>query len=268
MAVKINSIIKMMEKIAPVMLAENWDNVGLMVGEKNSEAERVLVALDGIDGVIEEAIDKNCQMIITHHPLIFKPIKNITSESALGRRIIKLIKNNIALYSAHTNLDIADGGTNDVLANMLGLKNVENLCPPVFENMGLGKTGVLDKEVSFGKFIDDVKIALNLDNVVVCGDKNKIIKKVGVGTGACSDYEYLKRAKDCGCDAYVTGDVGYHDAQNAFDLDICLIDAGHYGTEVIVVEEIIKRLEELSKNNNFDVQFIKSEVYGNNLVIN
>lgn len=265
MAVEISKIIQMMEKIAPPFLAEPWDNIGLMVGNANGLAQRVLVALDGVESVIDEAADKNCQMIITHHPLIFKPVKNITSDSALGRRIIKLIKNNISLYSAHTNLDIADGGTNSVLADKIGLKNVENLCPEVFENMALGKIGLLDKAISFEKFIVNVKNALGLDMVTVCGDKNRVIKRVGLCTGAGADFEYIKAAADKGCDAFITGDMGYHDAQNALDLGICIIDAGHYGTEVIVVSELIKRLELLSRENNYEIEFIESEIYANTL---
>ncbi len=259
MAVKINDIIKMAEKIAPPFLAESWDNVGLMVGRKEAQAERVLVALDGIDPVIDEALEKNCQMIITHHPLIFKPIKNITTSSALGKRIIKLIKNDIALYSAHTNLDIVNGGTNSILAEKIGLKNIENLCPDVFDGMGLGKVGELNEAVSVDKLADIVKNILELDAVTVCAAKNKSIKKIGLCTGSGAGFEYIKAAADKGCDAFITGDVGYHDAQNAIDLNISIIDAGHYGTETIIVDSLVERFNDLSRENNYDIEFIKSE---------
>lgn len=263
--VRVNDIIVLMEKIAPPMLAENWDNVGLMVGEADREVTRVLIALDAIDKVIEEAIEKNCQMIITHHPLIFKGTKTVTSETALGRRLLKLIQNNIAVYSAHTNLDIVNGGTNDTLAKLLGLNNIENLCEPVFENMALGKVGELKEEISFEELIKLTQKALKLNGLVACGDKKRKIKKIAVGTGACSDLEYIKRAKDLGCDALITSDVGYHDAQNAMDFDICLIDASHYGTEVIIVKELKERLEKMC--NNSRVEFIESQIYGNGLEI-
>lgn len=267
MAVTVKNIAEMMEKLAPPMLAESWDNVGLMTGEEHSVINKALIALDAVDKVIDEAIEKDCQMIITHHPLIFKGTKSVTSETPLGRRLIKLIKNNIAVYSAHTNLDIADGGTNSTLADIMGLKNISNLCPPVFENMGLGKIGELEKSIPFSELIERTKKALGLKRLVVCGDKNKTVKNVAVGTGACSDLEYMQRAKELGCDAYITGDVGYHDAQNAVDLDLCLIDAGHYATEVIVADTLKRRLEEISADKGFEIEFIKSEIYANGLEI-
>lgn len=267
MAAKVKDLICFMEKIAPPMLAESWDNVGLMVGEKDKEVKRVLVALDAIDKVIDEAIEKDCQMIITHHPLIFRGTKSVTSETALGRRLLKLIQNNIAVYSAHTNLDIVKGGTNDTLAKLLELENIENLCEPVFEDMALGKVGELKAEITFEELIKKTQEALKLKGLIACGDKERMVKKVAVGTGACSDIEYIQRAKALGCDVLITSDVGYHDAQNAVDYDICLIDASHYGTEVIIVNELIDRLSKMSDNSGLELEFLESQVYGNGLEI-
>lgn len=124
---KCNDIIEFMNEISPEHLAQEWDNVGLLVGERSAEVKKILVALDCINGVVDEAININADMIITHHPLIFKGIKKINSDTEIGKRILKLIKSGISLYSAHTNLDIADGGTNDFLCGILGIKNTSVL---------------------------------------------------------------------------------------------------------------------------------------------
>lgn len=116
-----------MEELAPIALAESWDNSGLLTGDPSTKVERVLVALDATSEVIEEAICLKAQMIITHHPLLFRPIKNITTETPLGNKLIRLIQNGISVYAAHTNLDIAQGGTNDILAELAGLTEVELL---------------------------------------------------------------------------------------------------------------------------------------------
>ena len=116
MSVRLKYITEYIEELAPKYLAEAWDNVGLMVGDENTEVSKILVALDCRDEILDEAIEKGADMIITHHPFIFKGIKNMDFKMPLARKIAKAVKNDIAIYSAHTNLDIAEGGTNTVLA--------------------------------------------------------------------------------------------------------------------------------------------------------
>ena len=128
MSVKVKDIMGVMEEIAPRHLAEGWDNVGLAIGDPEKEVTKILVALDVIDPVVEEAKAIGAEMIVTHHPmLLFKKIESITTQNTLGKRIYNLIENGIAAFSAHTNLDIAKGGTNDVLAELAGLENLELL---------------------------------------------------------------------------------------------------------------------------------------------
>lgn len=262
MSVKCSEIIKYMEEYAPSSLSESWDNVGLMLGDENSEVKKILTALDVNDDVIDEAVENNIDLIITHHPFIFKPIKNITCSTPLGKRIFKLIKNNISVFSAHTNLDIAKFGTNDTFAYLLNLKNVDNLCNPVNETEGLGKVGELESEMKFREFINIVKKVLNIDKIVISGNLDKTIKKAGIGTGKCSGFEYMKLAKEKGCDVYITGDVGYHDAQNAVDLELCLIDATHYLSEVLIIPVICDYLNKISIKNNLDFKCFTSKVNG------
>ncbi|QXM05718.1 Nif3-like dinuclear metal center hexameric protein [Crassaminicella indica] len=127
MAEKLEKVVKLMENIAPSYLAENWDNVGLQIGDNHKDINRILVALEATEAIIDEAILKNIDMIICHHPLIFKPVKNIKTDNPIGNLIYKLIKNDIALFCAHTNLDIAHGGTNDVLAQIFNIVDTKPL---------------------------------------------------------------------------------------------------------------------------------------------
>lgn len=263
---KCKNIVEFMEKLAPIELAESWDNVGLMVGEFDRTVKKIIVALDINDDVIEEAVEKNADMIITHHPFIFGSIKNINSENVTGRRAIKLIKNNISVYSAHTNLDIAKNGTNDVLANILGVEQTEILLKSSDDINGLGRTGVI-KDVKFSDFIEILKSKLNLEHLVVTGDLKKIIKKVGLCTGQCSGQDYMIAAKNAGCDLYITGDLRYHEAQFANNIDLCVADITHYGSEVLIVPVLCDYLNMCAKENNMDFICIQSEINGQTLNI-
>lgn len=262
MSLKAEEIIKKIRNIAPEEICCSWDNVGVMVGNIKSEVKKVLIALDCTDSVIDEAIEENADMIITHHPFIFKPLKSLDYNLPISEKVAKLIKNDIIVYSAHTNLDIADFGTNYTLANLLELENTKGLIP-MGENNFMGRVGNLKEELTFGSLIKFVKDKLGAEKVAVNGDMDTKINKVGLCTGAGADYEYMKTAKDMGCQAYITGDVGYHDAQTAEDIGICLIDATHYLTEVIVVSTIYDILSEEFKQ----VEFIKSKVDGQTLKI-
>ncbi len=261
MSVSIKNIIEHLELLAPKSFAEGWDNVGLMIGDENTEVSKVLVALDCRDEVIDEAIEKGAELIITHHPFIFKGIKNIDQKFPLSRKIAKAIKNNIAVYSAHTNLDIADGGTNTVLADLLELENTEGLLP-IRDNLFLGRTGYLKNEMSFYEFALEVKNKLGADSLTVNGDPKRIIKKVGLCTGKACDTDFLAAAAEKGCDVYISGDMGYHDAQNAEDLGLCIIDGTHYLTEVIVVPELCRYIKEKFK----DIDVIISNINGQTLM--
>lgn len=262
MSVKASEIIKKLEETAPVGLCCEWDNVGIMAGDSSKAVSSVLIALDCTDTVIEEAIAKGADMIITHHPFIFKPVKNLDYSSPLSRRIAKVIKKDILVYSAHTNLDIAEYGTNYTLAKVLGLRNTEGLVPES-EGAYMGRIGELEEKMSFSELINYVKQKLGAEHITVNGNMSREIKKVALCTGAGADYSFMLRARDMGADAYITGDVGYHDAQNAQDMDICLIDATHYLTEVIVTETLCTLLSSAFE----EVRFIKSEVKGQTLNI-
>lgn len=267
MSVKCSEIINIMEQYAPSFLAESWDNVGLMVGDTNQNITKILVALDINDEVIDEAIQNNCQMIITHHPFIFKGIKNVTTDTHIGKQIINIIKHNICVYSAHTNLDIAQNGTNDTLLNILNLKKVDNLFENENTKQGLGRVAQLQQPTTFKNLIQTVKSALGLSHLVVCGNMDTNIKKIAVCTGSGGEIDFMNQAIKKGCNAYITGDLKYHNAQMAKELGLCVIDASHYETEVIIVPVICDYINRCAKRLNMQIECIPSKTNGQTLNI-
>ncbi len=265
--VKCKNIIEFMEELAPSELAEEWDNVGLMVGEFDMPVKKAVTALDINDDVIDEAINIKADMIITHHPFIFGSVKNINSSDIVGKRAIKLIKNNIAVYSAHTNLDIAERGTNGVLAEILELQNIKPLMKSSDGVNGLGRIGELKQEISFIEFAISLKQKIGLKNLIVTGNREKIIKKIGLCTGQTAGSDYMVSAKENGCDAYITGDLRYHEAQFANNIDLCTVDITHYGGEVLVIPFLCDYLNKRAKENNLDFICVESKVNGQTLNI-
>lgn len=267
-------IINLMNQYANPKLAESWDNIGLMVGDENSYINNILVALDIDDNVISEAIDKNCNLIITHHPFIFKGLKSITTSDITSKRAIKLIQNNINVFSAHTNLDIAKNGTNDTFAKLLKLDNITNLFEPINildnnpnNNFGLGRIGNFKNEVPLQKVIESIKKILDLNNLVVSIDPSKnindiSIKNIAICTGSGGEPSFIKQAFDKNCDLYITADIKYHNAQYARDLGISLIDATHYASENIIVPVITQYLNDCSNKLNLNIKCFSSNTDG------
>ncbi|MBQ9478404.1 MAG: Nif3-like dinuclear metal center hexameric protein [Selenomonadaceae bacterium] len=236
---KVQSIADALNRWAPSKLAEEWDNVGLLTGDPSAGVEKILVCLDAGLGAIERAVEIGAQMIVAHHPMIFRPIKNIRLDRPLGRRLSLLLKNDIAVFAAHTNLDSALDGVNDVLASKLGLIEVKPL-GEASDEPSLGRLGRLVEPMSAADFASHVKRALGADYVRLSDAGSFPIKKVGICGGAGADF--IMRAKFYGADAFVTGDVKYHEAQTAIDNGIHVIDAGHFATEHPIVEVIAARL--------------------------
>ena len=234
MHVTLNDIVVLMNELAPMHLAENWDNVGLMVGRKEHPIKSILLALDITPEVVEQAVTKKVDLIITHHPLIFQPLKSITDAQWQQKLILTLIENNIAVYSAHTNLDCVSGGVSDVLAKILKLDDYDLLDL----DTGLGRVGVVEK-TSLYDFAKFVKETLKCDYVSV-GNAEKPVHKVAVCGGAGADL--INIALQNGCDTLVRGDVKYHDAQRAVFSGLNIIDAGHQPTELPVLEGLADRL--------------------------
>lgn len=229
---------------APRELAEDWDNVGLLCGRAERKVTRVLVALDPFEDVCREAYERGAELIVTHHPLIFVPPHSVTDRDSIGRCILYLAQHDIAAINAHTNLDCAVGGVNDVLARTLGLSDVHVIGNKKRDAQGrecaLLRAGTVE-ETSLADFAAGVKQALGCAGLR-CIDALRPVRRVAVGGGACGSE--LLDAVDAGCDTFVTADVKYNQFWDAHDLGINLIDAGHFETENPVCEAIATYLRE------------------------
>lgn len=360
--VKCQTIVGILEELAPKRLAESWDNVGLLVGDGSQKVKKVMVCLDVPEWVVEEASDNDVDMVVAHHPMIFSGIKRVTADTATGRKIISLIKNNISLYCLHTNFDIVAGGLNDIFAKQLGFISsdileetyrekllklvvyvpegheekvidamcnagagyigkyssctfrtggtgtfepqeganpfigkvgkleqvkefrVETIVPEkllakvlkemlkahpyeeaaydIYETrnegrvMGLGRIAELERETTLSFFADSVKSMLGADSVRYAGDPNRMIKKVALLNGSGS--KYINAARFAGADVLVTGDTQHHGVLDALELGLCIIDAGHYATEKIMIRYIAEYLRDRFQALKLDVEVIES----------
>ena len=259
----INWIIKKMEEWAPVNWGEEWDNNGLILGDPKKDIKKVLVALDATLEVIDEAVEIGAEMILTHHPMLTFSVKRITPADYQGKRVLKMLNNNIAFYAAHTNLDQAPGGVNDKLFERLGLTKKEKLAGGGFEageSMGLGLAGYLDKDITLEELAKHAKKCLNLQTIRYAGDSNTIIKKIGIcggnGTGI------LSTAVSSGCSVFLTGDWKLHLTQEALEMGMCIIDITHFASENVVVPAIVERLTQEAAKDNMNIKFIQSKSDG------
>ncbi|MBC9783198.1 Nif3-like dinuclear metal center hexameric protein [Heliobacterium chlorum] len=361
MAVACARIIEWIERFAPKSLAEDWDSIGLQVGDPSATVEKVYVALDVDEDVVQASVEQNCQMIVSHHPLIFKPISSLRWDLPQGRLLRSIIDQRLNIYAAHTNLDTAPGGVNDVFAAKLGLQDVQPLYEDKREELvkiavfvpaeqegavrqamgyagaghignyahctfrtpgqgtflplegtnpyigkvgkleevpevrletivpkkglnrvlkamlkahpyeevaydlypllnqgpvnGLGRIGRLPEAVTIEELANRIKKSLGIDHLRWVGrDKHKRVQKIALcgGSGASA----ISKAHFKGAQAYLTGDIKYHEAQSALSLGLDIFDAGHFATEQPVVAELALRLQETAKGEKADVTFL------------
>lgn len=229
----VQNILDFIESIAPTNLKMEWDNVGLLCGRSDQPVQTVLVALDPFAHVIEEAAELGADLLVTHHPLILQPLSSVTDQTGVGRAITALISHNISAINAHTNLDCADGGVNDVLAKLLGLRDIT-----VIGNDHLLRTGFF--ESTMPDFLQHVKNALGCECLRYV-DGRKPVYKVAVGGGSCGSE--LAEVIAAGCDTFVTADVKYNQFWDAKESGINLIDAGHFHTENPVCAVLAKKIQ-------------------------
>ena len=227
--------------LAPRSMKMDWDNVGLNCGHMDRPVTKILVALDPFEHVCREAKEFGAELLVTHHVLIFRP-GFITDTTAQNRNVLFLIENGIAHINAHTNLDLAPRGVNDVLAATLGLESVQIINPMGIDEQGR-QWGLLRggevTEQSLGEFLAVVKEKLGCEGLRYV-DAGKPVHKVAVGGGSCCDE--MQEAVDFGCDTFVTADAKYNDFWDAKDLGLNLIDAGHFYTENPVVRCLAEKI--------------------------
>lgn len=347
-------VFEIMEEWAPKHLAYDWDNIGLQIGSFHKPIRKIMVTLDVLESVVDEAVEKEVDLIIAHHPLLFKPLKQVNTDSAQGRTICKLLQNNITVYASHTNLDAAQGGVNDMLFDLLDIpsrepliktyeeKNykiavyvpsthadsvrdalgeagagyvgkyshcafqtegqgtfrplegtnpfigsqdkleaveevrIETIVPETkqyeviqaivqahpYEEVaydiyplqnsgqiyGIGRVGNLNKEITLQELCAQVKTVFDVPHVRVTGDLDKMINKIAILGG--SGEKYIGQAKQMGADAYITGDMTFHPAQDAHEMGLSIIDAGHY------IEKVMKSVTK---------QYLDNELQGCNI---
>lgn len=230
----VKDIVDLVECLAPKSLACSWDNNGLLAGFPENEVTKVLIALDPFEDAARESVRWGAQVLLTHHPLIFDPMKSITNSTAQGRTVITLLQNGISAINAHTSLDIAPGGVNDCLAEKLGLSDITAI-----GEEKLLRRGTLSP-CSLENFLSHVKAALGCE-MLRYADGGRPVHTVAVGGGACGGE--WQEAKAAGCDTFVTADVKYNQFWDAHDAGMTIIDAGHFCTENPVCEYLKAELE-------------------------
>ena len=227
-------VVSIIEKFAPTTIQESWDNSGFMIGDPEKEIDSIILALDCTPDVIDEAISTGKQLIITHHPLIFRGVKKITGTTVLERMISKIIKNDLIVYSAHTNIDKVISGVSGIMAQKLGLVNIELLMKETPGEYGMGVIGDLEAPKEFPEILKIVKQRFNLKAIKCSAPLKTPIKRVALCGG--SGTSLIDRARESGAQLFITGDITYH---HFFCEDnFMIMDIGHYESEIDILDLI------------------------------
>lgn len=264
---KVREIADIMEKEVPSALQEEWDNSGLLIGFEDKAVNKILTCLEADKRIVEEAVSINADMIITHHPLIFQGIKSLRDCDYKSDMIMNIIEKGISVYSCHTPFDKVKGGNNDIICERLGLTSIKNLkendvlspskMAARYDEADIGRIGEFREAMTYRQVIQLAaeRLDMSIRQLRAIGSIDTEIKKVGICTGAGADLAGM--AADAGCQLFITGDVKYHEATDALRSGICILDAGHYGTEKFFAEAM-KRL--LDKKLNEGVQVVSSQI--------
>ncbi|HEY8448883.1 MAG TPA: Nif3-like dinuclear metal center hexameric protein [Bacillota bacterium] len=236
-AVRVRDVVHLLETWAPPGLAEEWDRVGLEIGDPQQPVRHILVALELGPEVVEEAIAASSDLIICHHPLLFRSLRTLSTEDPVARLAVRLVRAGVAVYAAHTNLDRAPGGVNDVLAERLGLPDAHRLPD---DPAGYVRVGDVRPPVTLAQLAKRVREALSAPFVLVAGEPGRPCGRVAVCGG--SGGEWIDACARAGVDVFVTADIKHHQAQRAHWQGLAIIDAGHYATEWPIVSELQRRL--------------------------
>jgi len=239
-----------LEAFAPSDLAEAWDNVGLLVGENERPVERLMTCLTITPASAAEAIDRKADLIVTHHPLPFRPLKRLTGETPEGRVLLPLIAARVAIYSPHTAFDSASQGINQQLAEGLGLKDCTPLVPAARPELGAGRIGRFAQPITLAKFVERTKKFLGSEGVHFVGAPEDRVQSIAVACGSAG--ELAAAARDAGCDCMVTGEARFHTCLEAASMGLALVLAGHFASERFAV---VRLAEVLAK------EFAGSEVW-------
>jgi dinuclear metal center YbgI/SA1388 family protein len=229
-------VARFLDEFAPPSLAEEWDNVGLLVGRFDQPVQRVMTCLTITPASAAEAIAERADLVVTHHPLPFRPLKRLTGETSEGRLLLDLIGAKIAVFSPHTAFDSAVDGINQRLAAGLHLEGIEPLVPGAEPGQGAGRMGTLAKAVTLKSLAAQVKQLLAIENIQAVGALDRTVRRVAVACGSAG--EFVAPAKAAGCDCLVTGEVRFHTCLEAESLELGLVLAGHFASEQFALVQL------------------------------
>lgn len=235
-------VIRVIEDFAPLGLAEDWDNVGLQIGQMDAPCRHVAVALDLTLATLEASLAAEADLILTHHPLLFRSLKSIQYDEPQGHLIQRICEAKVSVYAAHTNLDSTVGGLNDWLADLIDLQERTTLLPPpkstpsslLDKLVGLGRVGQLKKPGTLNHLAKHLRSNLDPESMRMIGHEHQEVSKVALCTG--SGGTLMKEAIASGADCYITGDVKYHQALDAEAAGMAVLDVGHFASEIASIE--------------------------------
>jgi len=257
MALFIQDILDIMQQIAPVELAESWDNVGLLAGNPKARADSIIVALDPVSSLFREAESKEANVIITHHPALFHPLKALRTDKPTGAFLCRAMQKNIHIIGCHTNLDSTIGGVSDVLAERLNLRNRAPLVPADDTDgcpCGLGRIGEFAQSMSAKECVEHLRKACRAPWLLEAGARPEQVKKIAVCGGSCS--ELAETAMRAGAELFITAEVKHSIARWAEEAGFWIIDGGHFATEHPVIFPLRDRLQSELQDRN-----MKNNVY-------
>lgn len=249
---KLVDFIAVMERIAPPSLAMDGDNVGLLIGTDRTEIKKVLLALDCTPDTAREAVEWGADLLLTHHPIFFNGVKHIRPDDPETGAPYLLLRNGIAHYAAHTNLDAAPGGVNDALAQTLGLSDVQPLPPDGLGRIGTRSADTPDTLGAYAAFVANTLGAA----VRMSGASDALVSRIALVGGAGGDM--ARQAYHAGADLFITGEVKHHQALDSRFLGLNVLEAGHYETEKIVLSPLIRHLQELTNDVQYKVTLSES----------
>lgn len=260
MNVQVHQVLTALDRLAPFALAEEWDNVGLLVGNPEAETSTILLGLDPDLRLLDEALARGADTVITHHPCIFHPLSTIIITSPAGIFLEKALTHKINCIACHTNLDHAANGVSDALAWALGLTSIVPLRPGIILETGptgLGRLGNLAPPLSGPAFINRLLRVLQLDTIQIAGKLPELIKTVALCAGSGS--ELAETARSQGADLYLSAEIKHHTARWAEECDFCVIDGSHYGTEQPVLPLLQRQIRKLADANNWPLEILVSQ---------
>lgn len=249
---KCQDIIHILNRQSPAEYALEWDNVGLLVGRKNKEIKKLMLAVDATAAVCRYAIDNHVDMIVTHHPMIFSKLRKINDDTVLGQKILALAETGVCCFAMHTNFDTI-GGMAKVAAKMINIKNSEVL-EETTGGEGIGQIGILDRSMTVAELAQCVKEVFDIPNVLVFGDANQMVEKVAISPGSGKSVIDISAKK--GAECLITGDIGHHEGLDAVEMGVNIIDASHYGLEKIFLQFMYEYLKDFCT----DVEIVVADV--------